>query len=460
MSVMCWASEQAGRRLPRTYIWATLVCMAGGCTGAARADEGIDAWASWALAPKVWKGQTVQAPELEPRPEADMLHLHSRELPLVLHVPLRSSQRRAAQTLQALERAYVSLNAAGWPLPPLDADGGVDLFVVPRARCAGFASCSGVDGPLTPSDFDAARSYALLASDVPQGELAACVYSALAQAGLRAVDPAESASWVRASAELAVWQQTAGPGCEDSLARGQAQPELGLLSERPGTGDAGALFLAVLSERTAPELVRNLWDTTRQRSRGLVPEDRLRSSPDLWEVLRQTLDVGHIALDDELIEGAVARYFAGPSARRAGAAYRVLAALPSDAAVPLAHDVSLRGGSLHLREHAPLEPLGSAYSRVRLPASESTPERLQVWLRGELGARWSLTAVRLDRSGRELGRTSAPARNVPNSYLPVTLDPETAEVILVVTQLPEQLPDADVRQTAEHGYELILESGP
>ena len=435
--------------------------MVGGFGRVARADGGIDAWASWATAPKVWKGQTVLAPELEARPEGGT-SLCSQELPLMLHAAAGSSERRALASVRALERAYVRLRALDWPMPGFDAgEGGsasVDVYEVPRARCAGFGSCSGVDGPLTPSDFDAARTYALIASDVPLAALDACLLSALAQAGLRALDPAEAESWVRASAELSVLQLTGELGCEDSLVRAQTQPERGLLNHAPSSGAAGTLLLAMLSERVAPmPLVRNLWETTRQRSHGLVPGDRLRGSPDLWEVLRQMLEVQHVVLDDELLELGVARYFAGPPARRAQAPYRVLTALPSDAAVPLAHDVSLGRGSLHLREHAALSALGSAYVRVKLVRGEGAPERLQGWLRGELGPRWALTAVRLDAKGRELGRTAAPARNVPNAYLPVTLDPETDAVLWVVTQLPASLLDADLSSESEHGYDLIIE---
>jgi hypothetical protein len=214
----------------------------------------------------------------------------------------------------------------------------------------------------------------------------------------------------------------------------------------------------MLSERIehAPAtFVRSLWETTRQRSQGLVAADRLRSSPDLWEVLRLVLETQHLKLEDELVEFGVARYFAGPPPRKAQAPYRIFGALPSDAAVPIAHN--LRGAQLpvKLREHPVLQELGSAYVRVAL--DQRSHSRMQVWLRGELGARWSLTAVRLADGGRELGRMAAPARNVPNAFLPVTLDAETAEVILIVTQLPELTPDADLKLDSGRGYELIVE---
>jgi hypothetical protein len=214
----------------------------------------------------------------------------------------------------------------------------------------------------------------------------------------------------------------------------------------------------MLSERVEHEpgaFVRSLWETTRQRSQGLVPGERLRSSPDLWEVLRVLVEGQHIKLDDELIEFGVARYFAGPAARRAQAPFRILGALPSDAAVPLMADLRSSQLPMKLTEHGPLHDLGSAYVRVKL--DERGREGLQIWLRGELGARWSLTAVQLSENGRELGRTAAPARSLPQAYLPVMLDAEAYEVVLVVTQLPLQLADADLRVDSSHGYELIVE---
>ena len=448
----------------RTHMRVWLTCALSLFTIRVHADEALDAWASWALAPKVWKGQTVLAGALSSQPalgsDADFRVLASLEQPVTVHTASRHTQN--LRLLSGLERAYTTLQAHGWPVPELDgALGGgpaVDLYMVPRALCAGTASCSALARPLAPSDFDAALTYAQVADDLSPAELDACVHSALAQAGLHGADPAEAASWVYASGELSVWQLTGELGCDSSLSRGQPLAALGMLNAERSSAYAGALFLGMLSERVEREpgaFLRSLWETTRQRSSGLVPAERLRSSPDLWEVLKVTLNAQHIQLDDELVEFGVARYFAGPNTRKAQAPYRILAALPSDAAVPLSHDLRSSQLPVKLTEHEPLHDLGSAYLRVTL--EDRSQQRLQVWLRGELGARWSLTAVRLGDNGRELGRTAAPARTVPSAYLPVTLDAGTAEVLLVVTQLPIKTPDADLQADTSHGYELILE---
>jgi hypothetical protein len=136
----------------------------------------------------------------------------------------------------------------------------------------------------------------------------------------------------------------------------------------------------------------------------------------------------------------------------------VLSSLPSDAAVPLLADLELQQLPRHVRTPTDggLESLGSAYVRVRTPGLSGQGE-LRIWLRSELGPEWSLSAVRLAADGRELGRTRAPTRRVPQSFLPLMLEPDTAEVIVIVTALATSTPDADEPVLAIHGFDLALE---
>jgi hypothetical protein len=463
---MSWASEQrANLALCIAYMSTALMFAA-----PASAQGAFDAWANWAIAPKVWKGQTVPAPSLEPPPIA-AVRIDSSTLPLHVHASLRSGERRTRAALADLETAFAALRIDDWPLPPLDGgqDGtpGFDLYLVSAAPTladglpdlaagtapAGLPAVSDLDGLLTRGSIDDSLSDAALP---------ACVLSAFTQAGMRALDPAEAPSWVRASGALAAWLILGTAGCAEEFVAGQAHPERGFLSDDPSSASAGALFLAVLSarhDRDPGDLVRSLWQSTRQRSHGLVALDRLRSSPDLWETLRQRLAIDRVDLDDELREFAIARYFAGPPSRRSHAAYRVFASLPSDAAVPLTRELQAKDLPLQLSQLPPLESLGSAYLLLATP-DLGRSQQLQVWLRAELGPRWSLSAVRLAADGGELGRVSAPARNVPSSYLPLDLPPETAAVLLVITNLPASLPDADLPSPAPHAYELILALQP
>jgi hypothetical protein len=113
-----------------------------------------------------------------------------------------------------------------------------------------------------------------------------------------------------------------------------------------------------------------------------------------------------------------------------------------------------------LPKHVPprepgLRAYGSAYSRVDVRAAPAQ-SRLHVWLRGDPQARWSLVAVRLDAQGRELARIAAPPRRVPQSYLPVELTQDTADVLLVVTALPYRAPAEADPDAPPPTFRLIL----
>jgi hypothetical protein len=427
------------------------------------AEDPIAAWARWAMTPKVWKGQIVPAPERAERPSASPLVLDSLELPVRVSAP-RSQARHAVAALAALERAYVAWGRLGWPLPVPDADLGgspaFDLYLLPNAAAVRDAH---VDQERAPSDFDAALTYAVVSAELSGAQLAACVHSAFAQAALRAVEPAEASSLVRAAGEYTAYRETGEPGCDDSLVLGQRAPEHSMLGEDDAAAGSGALFFAMLSERHdagSGEFVRAAWELARQRSKGLVADDRLRGSPDVWEVLARALETGGERWTDAIEEFGVARYFAGDVTRRGGAAYRVFSGLPSDGAVPLFADLSASQLPKHVRTEAEggVEPLGSIYVRVRFEQPcAAEPCELRVWLRGELGPNWSLTALQLGADGRELGRTRAPARNVPESYLPLAISADTREVILVVTHLTRTIPDADRGVPPPRGVELVIE---
>lgn len=431
----------------------------------ARADDAIDAWARWALTPKVWKGQIVATPPRRVRPAEGSQRLVSLEFPVQVHAR-RNAGSRAQVALDALEDAYVALRAQGWPLPVPDADLGAsaafDLYLVPGVECASEAA---VDEQRALSDFDAALTYAIVSEDVRGPRLAACVHSAFAQATARALEPAESASIVRATGEYAAYRETGAPGCDDSMIAGQGAPEHSMLGADRAAAGSGALFLAMLSERHdagSGEFVRALWELARQHSKGLVSDDRLRGSPDVWEVLARVLESSGEQWTDAIADFGTARFFAGDARRRAAASFRVFAELPSDGAVPLLADVDGAQLPKHVRTAADggIEPLGSAYVRVRLSGEDRCAAgrcELRVWLRGETGPEWSLTAVQIGAEGAELGRTRAPARKVPESYLPVLVSSATREVILIATHLPRALPDADRGVGAPRGVELTIE---
>ena len=65
--------------------------------------------------------------------------------------------------------------------------------------------------------------------------------------------------------------------------------------------------------------------------------------------------------------------------------------------------------------------------------------------------------MRVDGLGRELGRLSAPARRVPDSFLPIELTADTAEVLIVVTKLPFTAGKPPAPEDDAHAFKLILD---
>lgn len=427
--------------------------------GVASAQSAMDAWANFVLAPKVWKGQIVAMPTPAPRPRGGD-YVESQALPLRVHAPSGTPPARLSAALRALEDAAEILAQHGWPMPFADGGAGgslaFDLYLDETSEQPARAA---LDTSIAWSDFDSAQTYAVVDARLSVSELPACVMSALLQAALHGQDPAEAPSVLRATGDLAAWLYLGEYGCEDSLRSAQREPERGFLGHDPSSGAAGALFLAMLSERHdagSGRFLRALWELLRQRSRDLVKPDELRASPDLWEALAAALEHSGESWNDDLEELAAARVFAGEPRGRAHASYRVLAALPDGARVPLRGDFAY--AELPKRVQSPAEgllPLGSVYARVRTPGV-TDDDMLHVWLRAELGPRWSLMAIRRAADGGEVGRVKAPLRRTPESYLPVQLTADTAEVVLVVTYLPHKTPDADAPPPLPHGFELTV----
>ena len=51
----------------------------------------------------------------------------------------------------------------------------------------------------------------------------------------------------------------------------------------------------------------------------------------------------------------------------------------------------------------------------------------------------------------------APLRRAPESYLPVQLTRDTAEVVIAVTCLPVKTPDADLLPPPPRSFELVVD---
>ena len=281
--------------------------------------------------------------------------------------------------------------------------------------------------------------------------LYACVTAAYAEALLMSMDPAEARTWRRATAAWLTWELTGQFGCDEAVSRQQAEPYRSWVAGAAGDGAGGALWLAYLSARhdaMPGQFVRDVWGLASQRT---WEGNQLRADPDLWSAIETAIDRSGDRLVANIEEFAVLRWFVGRTERSDA----IVSAIDSDAVAP----ISRRMGRLPTRVVArqPLESFGSAY--LSMDASTwSDGTGLRAWLRGEYGVRWSVVAVQLDARGNEIRRISAPHTGpTPQAYLPIELDETTQQLLFVVTNLSNGLPDADEPEVHQRAFELIID---
>ena len=433
---------------------------------AQEADEPsfVDSWAN-AIAASVaprWEGPTVPWPEPEPRPPSGGA-LTSSWRPVSVHLASEAADAAlAADALAALEHAHDWLERHDWPTPPSDAGlggtPGFDLYLVDDVGGGAAQVREVFDAPIPWELLDSGVTHVRVDVGVDPRRLRACVVSAYVRASLLALDPAEAPAWRAATGDYVAWLASGQLGCSDEsvVAQQRESWRTWIGSESPGGG--GALFLAMLSARTdglTGEFIRDLWSGAPQRS-WETGED-LRAAPDMWQVVNTVMDVGRDPLQRLLEEMAVARYFTGE--RVAGAPLGMLRELPAEAMVPLAGETAWTELPRRFEPHElELEPYGSAYLVVDTRAAEAG-STLRIWLRGEYGVGWGLNAVRLSAEGTEQGRVRAPVRpRTPRSYIPLELVyGETAQVVIVVTNLGTRLVDADTADDQVRSFQIILD---
>jgi hypothetical protein len=411
-----------------------------------------------AAEPRVWEGQRVPWPRAWPRPAGEPVQT-SRGWGVTVHQARDAiDPALAGRWASAMDDAHALLTGDGWPIAPPDGGrgggDGLDVYLVAELEApldddglpdepsglsrAPRRSDVRMDVPAIPAALDGAVVHAVVDQTIPEDRLLPCAVQLAAEAGLFANDPAEAASLRHATGAWLAWFYTGVPGCdEDALVRQQRASFRALVSSDPRDAEGGAIFLAAIAQRHdahGTSFLRDVWQLARQRTRD---DGDLRGEPDVLRVLIQATALAHDPIDRALESLAVARWFAGSPERRVHCDVALLGGLPDGARVPELGTTrwARLPRSLGL-DAEPLEPWGSAYARVDV---RDAPEGslLRVWLDGETGTEWSLVAVRLDAEGRERGRTRAPRTRRPRSYVPVELGAGTAEVLLVVTSIPD-----------------------
>lgn len=425
--------------------------------------DSIDALARFMVESTTGQQPTVPYPQ-DVRPELPVA-ICSMEQPLCVHAAGETAEA-ARLWLTELEAARAMVGALGFPVPEPDGgDGGtfeLDVYLAsaaePQALVEGgpARATAELDAALGTSLLDGATTYARIDPAIAEGQRFACAVQALAEAGLRADDPAESRLASGAVAGFVAYLATGSFGCADRIEAVQLQPEIGLAGSEVDAATTLQLALVLISRRHDGgdgAFIRDVWQLSRQKSPSV---DALRISPSFFEALDRALKNAGESFEAVTEELGVARYFATQGDR--DGITHALPALPASIAVPVVAVKPFGELPAHLPVHEPLlGPLGSGYARIE--THDAPPgSRLDVWLRGDLGPRLVLTAVRLDGQGRELGRMTAPARRLPQSFLPIELSPETTSVLLVVTALVPDLRTLGYFETeGGFAYRLILD---
>jgi len=405
-----------------------------------------------AMTSRVWTGPRTPAPDPTPRPSQAQAVSRSPYALLAVHadptVPLDASKR----ALRALEYARGRLDALGWPQPVSDGDLGggpqLDLYLTSALPSGAYS-----DGLVPWTYLDRASVFAVLGPAVPEALLEACVTEAYAEAMLLSSDPAEAQTWRRATAAWLTWELTGRFGCDDAVHEQQAEPFRSWVAGASGRGAGGALWLAYLSARhdgDGGQFVRDVWALATQRT---WEGAELRADPDLWSATETAVERSGDRLLDNVEDLAVLRWFVG----RHEPDDWPLAAVDGDARVPLSRTMTRTPTKVSVR--TPLQAFGSAYVVMDAPAWKDA-KALRAWLRGEYGVRWSFVAMQLDALGHEVQRIVAPPTTVtPRAYVPIELQEKTTQILFVVTNLSNRLPDADEADVSanERAFELIVD---
>jgi hypothetical protein len=406
----------------------------------------------------------------------------SLRVPVCVHAAGARAGATVLDVLGAAERAWEILGGAlGLPTPDVDLeDLRYHVYLVDGAREAGVTHTAARD---VRSRVDRARGFTVLSADQRRGcYLDALVTRELARASLLRVAPSTAEGIARA--QTAYLSQLVAP-CALGLATDAAEAyqqrperavcdarvtELGTSADAP---PSHAPLDRLFQEGAAAFWSRIDWAYGRapfavvMASWALSPTmtapgaQRWHDEPDAFDVLRVSfkgaLSTGS-TLDDLLLDAAVARAFVGSAD---DGLHQVEARTLGDAArVAVDWDVPWPTRPKRLAPRAPVFPTGSSYVVVRR-AGALPGARLRVELAWEEHALFRWTLVKLDASGRELGRVGIPARERATEAQITLVDLDRVDrVLLVGTNVgdPRYRFDPDDEIWEPHGWLVTLAS--
>jgi hypothetical protein len=377
----------------------------------------------------------------------------SMRLPVCIHASGRVSGRTVLDVLGAAERAWETLSGAlGLGTPDVDPDDlAYHVYLVEGAAEPGVTRIKARD---VRSRIDRARAFTVLDANVRSGcRLDALVAREIARAVLARVAPATAEGIARAQTTyLAQLMVPCAAGLDGDAAQVfQSRPERAVCDARAfevGTSadearsatrasdafmEGAALFWGRIDwafGRAPASIVMASWALAPTMTE--VGSQRWHDEPDAFDVLRvsfkNALSTGS-TIDDLLLDSAVARAFMGSSddglhqlpTRTHGAGARV----------PLDWDLPWPAAPKRVAPRAAVYPSGASYLMIhRKGAPPGTRLRVEIAWEEHALFRWAF--VKLDASGRELGRVAIPTRERATETQMTLVDLDAVDRILLI----------------------------
>ncbi|QQR91214.1 MAG: hypothetical protein IPJ88_05645 [Myxococcales bacterium] len=379
--------------------------------------------------------------------------LSSALYPLSVRIPPGVPLSDAQFALQRLEQSYLQWKARHWPEPVYGSAEGYVVYLDDNTHaCAEFT----VEAIEHQKDVDAARGFATVSIPKHREGLIPCIYKAFALGSLYRLAPYMNPKWKDASASYLAWQLSARDDFTSGTLNLQAQPWHGWFGHSFETGNESAHLWALIEKRKKAFLGDYFWDMWDRARFVSINFQHRNKSFDLWEIIEAELKASSQTLPKFLTELALDRATIDRDRHRVGFSTEHDILMPT---TELFVQHFLKSGELPTKINdvdPPLEALGSAYFSVNIQ-QEHRGRAIGVWLKGEHGVNWSLSAARRDATDYEISRIYSPERkNIP-IYLLIETTPQTQSLLIAVTNLSWREPNVAYPDSSTRSFSLTVD---
>jgi len=364
----------------------------------------------------------------------------SMRLPLCVHAAGGTPGRAVLDVLGAAEHAWETLaGALGLPPPDVDPEQlSYPVYLLEGAPVPGETRVTARD---VRSRIDRARSLTILDAGAARAggcALQALVAREMARAFVMRAAPATAERVAHAQTTyLAQLIVPCAVGLGGPAAQAfQSRPELAVCGSDPTNGrfvDGAALFWGRIDwayGRGPGSIVTASWALAPTTTE--VGAQRWHDEPDAFDVLRVSfkgaLSTGS-TIHDLLLDTAIARAFMGSA--EDGLHAPETRTLGDSARVTMDWDIPWPRQAKRLAPRAPVEPSGSSYLVIHR-AGAAPGARLRVEIAWEEHALFRWAFVKLDASGRELGRVVIPTRERATEAQMTLVDMDAVDRVMLV----------------------------